>query len=113
MAPVRGDLSGRPEEDEVFATITPEVLENEMRYNARAVLVNIGLDRPRTEARHVIYVQYFISIGWPLWPILQRKWWTFGGYSNFHSFSNTACFGDWPFVHSPVWVAALFLMCSA
>ena len=53
MAPVRGDLSGRPEEDEVFVTATPEVLENEVRYNARAVLVNIGLDRPPTETRHV------------------------------------------------------------
>ncbi|KAM0886338.1 hypothetical protein ACQ4PT_029743 [Festuca glaucescens] len=53
MAPVRGDLSGRPEEDECYVTATQEVLDNERRYNARAVIVNIGRDRPRTEPRHV------------------------------------------------------------
>lgn len=52
MAPVRGDLSGRPEEDNIFITATPEVQANEVCFNARAVLINIGQDRPRTEARH-------------------------------------------------------------
>lgn len=54
MEPARGDLSGRTTEDEVFVTATPQVQANELRFNARAVMVNIGMDRPRTEARHVI-----------------------------------------------------------
>ena len=45
MAPVRGDLSGRPLDDEVFVTAAPEVLANKERYNAREVLVNSGGER--------------------------------------------------------------------
>ena len=45
MAPVRGDLSGRPERDECYATAAEEVLALERRYDTRANLINIGLDR--------------------------------------------------------------------
>jgi hypothetical protein len=49
----QGDLSGRPEVGECYATATEEVLGNERLYNAHALLIKIGQDRPRTETRHV------------------------------------------------------------